>query len=247
MPRINRATELLARAAGLLHHGREAQLQRGVEEAGTWAGLSDRGSGASSVRGCGAARVHAWRGGRRTDQERTSHAGRDRHPAAGRQRRARAAHELLDDRGVGVRRAPAPAARLFPGVPLRPPSPHQDPARDPELASPKPATLGAYLRHVSGLRTGASASGPRSATGARGLTSRSSLPGSGGRSCARRACCSAFICCSCSSRSPQEAPPCSTFGSGRSCSASRFCASIFSPSTPAGRWWRTCWRTRGRR
>jgi hypothetical protein len=119
----------------------------------------------------------------------------------------------------------------------------QDRARDPELASPKPRTLRAYLWHVSGLPYWRE----RIATTVRHACARIDEPFIGARQRpaivreARLPARSAHL-----DRGP-PAPPCSTSGSGRSCSASRSCASIFSPSTPVVRWWRTCWRTRGPR
>ena len=94
-------------------------------------------------------------------------------------------------RGVGVRRAPDPAARVFPCLPLRPSSPHPGPGARPELAAPKPRTLwrlsparlGAAVLARADHHHGPACAWPR-------VESPSSRRARGRGSCARRGCCS---------------------------------------------------------
>ena len=126
-------------------------------------------------------------------------------------------------RGLGLRRAPDPAAGIFPRLPLHPPPPYPGPLRDPELATPKPArsadTSGTSgpavlaraprddLRHACGRVEEpfiAPRARPRIVREARLLPRP--LRAAGARLARRRSA------------------ACSVCGSGRRCSASRSCA-----------------------
>jgi fatty acid desaturase len=123
----------------------------------------------------------------------------------------------------------------------------QDPARDPELTRPKPRTLGAYLWYATGLPYWRE----RIATTVRHACARVDEPFIGARqkpAIEREARLLLFVyllALIASIAAASDALP--YLWLGRPCSASRSCAFICSPSTPAVRWSRTCSRTRGPR
>ena len=122
----------------------------------------------------------------------------------------------------------------------------QDPARDPELSTPKPASPGglslARQRPALLARAHRDHPAPRARAGQR---SRSSRRTPSPASCARRGCCSAstrLLALALAAR--RQRPSAAGSGSCRRCSASRSCASICWPSTRSARWCRRCCATR---
>ena len=108
--RINRAIELLAQGQPIYYTGlalgNGRHLRTGCEGRSDVCRLPQLRHGARAVRHQRPRRLHARAGGRRSDQERPSHAGGDRQRAGERDRRSDGARQCVDvPSGAGHRRA----------------------------------------------------------------------------------------------------------------------------------------------